>query len=1038
LYLRRVVVSSSLFSAIRLEIPNSIGNGEATIVLGPNGSGKTVLAKAIRAALSKDEERWRADLADMGVQRVEIDFALQQWLGCLVYELPEGRREIRWEKLDHVSPAWSHGQRTSGQAVSRTEGGFDPPEFVPSELLPLVHIACAGQLDVYPDDNLLSSVVQAVCAPLERELAGWQAREAHLCGGEAGGRLAAVREELAQAEANLSRIEEIHRRLENARARRAQGEQRAAQLRAQSDMLTQEMVVQEKLVSLAERATLVEGWIAEIAAESAEVQRLRRLHVDLQTELDALEERFRGITDEVLLLAGDYLNLGTAEQDLIRQIQEIEDRRTDASAKLRQLHENLETLSESPPAFQNRIQQLRDEQDSINSELDSRHRARIELLRRREGLAERLQKEFASFVVCDEETLTALTAGQSRESAPQNPDEVALRERQKHLQEVQTTLAERFAGFDRVLATPESVREFHELQRSAALLSADLESLHRRLFVVERKIHPLRTAGVAVLAAAAAFALSAAFLSWDIAVFIAVCASGIALLAMRWATRRDEAVLCTSRAAAAALEKKLQDVHMAVEKMTRSLGPLAARDASIAIASLTEYRRLCDLRDMLSQEIHDEQALVIPDETAFMRLPQDLRALDRQLLAARIAEFNSVHREADRLNRAWQEYETGGAESQRISELEARLIELRQNLEALYTERSQQDAVREAERSRIEQEIADGEAAEANAEDLSRLHEELKRLQNKRAELARIIGGDVTEERLAELQNGERLRGELQTRLRDVRDQLSHCRNSEDLAAREAILIEEAAAVKQKVQTLDPLYLLVGSAADYSAKYAAQLRTQRQEIEQTLSSLGEVQRELLEVSADPLESAIVQERSLDDLQQIVSDGRRKVEDVERDLMTTRELIASIQAELSEAGPTVRADLQVEIGRRIQALSEQRFVALTIKEGRWMVEHADGAVRPLTSLSDGTRDLIFLAVRIGILECVKKVDAGPVVWDEVLSRQDERNLEFIRETVLRMAASRQVILLSRQSQLEAWGQMIVLGSEYSPENVHDHV
>jgi DNA repair exonuclease SbcCD ATPase subunit len=218
-----------------------------------------------------------------------------------------------------------------------------------------------------------------------------------------------------------------------------------------------------------------------------------------------------------------------------------------------------------------------------------------------------------------------------------------------------------------------------------------------------------------------------------------------------------------------------------------------------------------------------------------------------------------------------------------------------------------------------------------------------------------------------------------------------------------------------------------GNGAEYATKYAGQLRATRSALQENGEQVQGLEQQLQAVNTDELEAALNCEPPLEELQAGVEACRERLESVERDLMTTRELIALIRDEIVEKEATVESDLSAALDRWVRMLTDDTCLAIEERAGSWFVDCAEGP-RRIETLSDGMRDLVAIAVRMAVIDLVADADANPVVWDEALWRLDEVNLARVREPLLKLAATRQVILFTRFASMEAWGTALRLGSE----------
>ncbi len=79
--------------------------------------------------------------------------------------------------------------------------------------------------------------------------------------------------------------------------------------------------------------------------------------------------------------------------------------------------------------------------------------------------------------------------------------------------------------------------------------------------------------------------------------------------------------------------------------------------------------------------------------------------------------------------------------------------------------------------------------------------------------------------------------------------------------------------------------------------------------------------------------------------------------------------------------------------------------------------ADGARRRVAELSDGTREQLFLALRLAAIEChVATAEAVPVLFDDVLLESDDERAQRILATLAELATQTQVLVLTHHRHL----------------------
>ena len=72
----------------------------------------------------------------------------------------------------------------------------------------------------------------------------------------------------------------------------------------------------------------------------------------------------------------------------------------------------------------------------------------------------------------------------------------------------------------------------------------------------------------------------------------------------------------------------------------------------------------------------------------------------------------------------------------------------------------------------------------------------------------------------------------------------------------------------------------------------------------------------------------------------------------------------------------------------------------------------GSVRKVLELSRGTREQLYLAMRLGLIaQYEESTESLPLIFDDILVNFDKKRLETAMETIFKFASKRQVILLT---------------------------
>ncbi|MDD5088298.1 MAG: hypothetical protein PHI18_05815, partial [bacterium] len=607
-----------------------------------------------------------------------------------------------------------------------------------------------------------------------------------------------------------------------------------------------------------------------------------------------------------------------------------------------------------------------------------------------------------------------------------------LRERQSRAADIRALLMEKFSGFEILPdSAAERIKTLHQIRSASAASATDLASVTARREELERRLRPRLPVVGAAAAGALGFAAATYLSAWDVGIVAALTASGLALLGLRARQRRVESDCDSAFQAEAMLRKRIAAAADQTARLESELDPLSRlKTLDGALVRLSEYQRYRAELDGLAFDEERSRAARTHTPSPELseirrRIPSEFSDTPLPIVRRLYESFREMEATVGELDEEWERYHDGGSRALEIRDLEDRVSELTRRQSEL-AEASRRDRERyEARKDELAAEtarLADG-LEHADAE---RLAGERQAAARRAAELDEQSGGLLGSAESELLEAEWRERDTLRTELREVRNGLSAHPTHDELRARETLLREEFSDARQKLSARDPLYLHQGNPADYAAKYHAQRRAVQQELDDGDERAAAIRRELESFDLTARLDTLAREPALDDLRRIVADRLTRVEEIERDLNTTRHLIASIRDERDDTVRRLGGELPALLDRTAAELSDGKFLGVRGHDGEWHAESSDGQTRRLALHSDGTQDLLFLAIRIGILRALSGLDASPVVWDEPLWRLDEAHLSRVRSALTGLCADRQVILLTRQTALDEWGETVRIG------------
>ncbi len=1013
------------------------------IVVGPNGSGKSLCASALQLALgaSAEDDGLRADLLVAGVEQIEVEFAVRGQLGRLLMFLQTGEKNIRWGSGED-------GQNGSHSAAERSmhllsERWIEGPQARDTALLDHVHFVRNGDLTLPVTGELLSGLRALALNPIEREMQDWTARMHALAGErEDGGRLAQERDTLSNTLEHMRYIEELQLKLEQAQQFDVELQARMVQLMSQLSIITAEHEEWSKLSVMADRARRVAAWLDEIHCEHEEVAWLRDQHAQSQERLDVLEQTFRGAPENLELLLQSYRE--TAEQ-----IAGLERKHAAAEAEIQRLDETIagaqqelhECIPPSAEELQAEVKRFDDQIGEMEGRRDALLRGRIELIRQREGLQHQLRQDYPLYHELDPAARQKLHeyfvwqshAGE-RAAARARAEQEAVAKREQEINRLRGELRTSYSGYEQLPGNvSELVRELFDRRRVLETLKIDCEELQRRKETLQKRGDGQQKASWIAGAAVLGAIVGAVAGGWDFALFAALVASGLALLVLRMVYGGSERELEAVGQGAELIAGRTAETEEAIVRLEMAVGLLTAfATYEAATAQLERYYLLREqFDDLISANITSLAAKPDPEQEALeqflLRLPAKLIELPLASVQAQYGAFEELEQALAKNNAAWREYEEGGIKTLELAESEARAASLRQQgCDA--TQAAEQHARDcEARRRELSERLTVLEAvraverpAEVRVAELAEARERLAQIVEDSAGFIGQMEPEVAVEQLA-------ARDALRAEIRKIRDALSAKQSLDELRARETLLAEELESVKEKLTEMDPLYLLDGTISDYAAKYARQLAVASDSMSQSESAIDTLRRDRETVEVEHWSKLLSQCEPLEDVQSAARQLEEQVRRTEHEMQVAEEALEHLHEEYSVVERTHDEQFLNAISQVLLALSDGRCRRVQFAADRLSIELADGSVRSATTLSGGLLDVVWVAVRLAVLEQAQDPLLLPVFWDEPFTRLDDQHLSRVQDALVRLGQSRQVVILTRDSRLSSWGELVLLSA-----------
>jgi hypothetical protein len=1010
------------------------------VVVGPNGSGKSLCTAALQLLFNgaADDAGLRSDLLAAGVSQIEVEFSVRGEIGRLQLTLHTGEKTMRWSDGDE-------GHNGSHSATERIVRLLSAQwlELNPSRettLLSQAYFIRNGDVPLHLTRELMSALRDVALKPFERELQDWSARLQALEGEQGNdGRIAQERVELSRIQDRIRYVEELQVKREQARQFDAELHARMIQLMSQLSIVTAEHEESSKITAMANRAHRVAAWLDEIHREHEEVAWLRDQHAQSQERLDLLEQTFRGAPENLDSLVSQHQNASEQLNLLERKNAAIEaeiQRMNEAVAEARRELEACRPLSLEDTEAEQRS--LQDEIDAAGTMLNALVSERNGMGLQRESLQTRMQQEFSIFRDLDDEARQGLMSflGWHEESG----DRAAERERERREaresrgQEIATVGKELRDSFSQYEELPgnasDLLRELFDRRRVLATLNVDRAELARRKEALEKKSEGNAKAPWITLAAVSGVVIGAIVGGWDIALFGGLVASGLAFLVLKLVYGELDREFDSAVQAAELVGARVTETGEAIARSEAVVKPLAKFDDYEEAASrLDKYYELRGRHDALGSPAESVEAANDSEEEAIdefrRRLPERLLEMPVAAVRAEFSQFQQLEQELRRVSGLLNDYEENGVKAAQVSMLEQRIASVRQRVQEVHAAEEQQARDFETRRRELTERLTvlesvravERPAAMRDAE-LADVRATLVRLQ----EESRGFIGQMEPEVMAEqLAAREALRAEI----RKIRDALSSKQSIEELRAREALLAEELESVKERLTEMDPLYLLDGTIGDYAAKYAHQWSAAKDSMNSMEAAIDSLRRDLETVEVDHWTELLAQCEPVDELRLAVSQIEDQVQRTEHEIEVAHEAINHLRSECDLLLQTHGQEFMNQIGLRLQQLSDGRCCGVQLTADRLTVEFSDGSVRSLTSLSGGLQDVVWIAVRIAILDFSQDPLLLPVFWDEPFARLDDSHLGRVHTALDQCAQTRHIVLFTRDSRLSSWGQVVSL-------------
>ena len=146
----------------------------------------------------------------------------------------------------------------------------------------------------------------------------------------------------------------------------------------------------------------------------------------------------------------------------------------------------------------------------------------------------------------------------------------------------------------------------------------------------------------------------------------------------------------------------------------------------------------------------------------------------------------------------------------------------------------------------------------------------------------------------------------------------------------------------------------------------------------------------------------------------------EIEEAEERLSTLRLRLDAIRlaaATINEASSELKSDLtpriRGEAEKNLAKMTSGKYAELYIDENMGLSVFADGATRPIDSLSKGSLDVAYFSVRLALLQTLIAEKYPPLYMDETLSQLDDKRAKNALSLISDYAKSTQCVLFTCQ-------------------------
>jgi len=265
----------------------------------------------------------------------------------------------------------------------------------------------------------------------------------------------------------------------------------------------------------------------------------------------------------------------------------------------------------------------------------------------------------------------------------------------------------------------------------------------------------------------------------------------------------------------------------------------------------------------------------------------------------------------------------------------------------------------------------------------------------------------------------------LKTQLERAEEDIRRTRSADEIALESDRVVQELAVTKTQIEQLldrSPSLRKLGEdlqeALTLETKLKGALDEKAAGLETAKERLGELRTEIARHSASGVHDRVSLEERLEEIESELSE-----------LASRRDALKYAVDVLTEAITEYRKDylprLEAEITDLFSGIVGERYNRIHFtKRLEPLIDGPDRADILTASLSAGTRDQLYLAMRLAFAGQLSRGEALPLVLDDPFVNFDEARLDAVHSILRSVSENQQIILFTHDRRLAEWGDQLI--------------